>query len=226
MCTHPKTVSCPEDLTPLFLDAEKQMGDFFSKIEHTPEHGTLTISGERYILARAATFSVELRKLLEREYGRVAAEMLAYNLGRVAGIKDAEFFKDKLDLAQGVMALCAGPVHFAYSGWAYVNILPESSPSSDEDFYLVYDHPYSFEAEAYKNEGIEAERPVCYMNAGYSSGWCQVAFGVELMAREITCRANGDERCLFVMGHRSNFFDYIADAEERYGKLDLTASDD
>ncbi|WP_078488122.1 V4R domain-containing protein [Solemya velesiana gill symbiont] len=220
MCNKPKTVSCPEPFEPLFLEAEKQMEGFFSSLERKPETGTLTISGERYILARAATFSVQLRKILEEEYGRIAAEKLAYSLGRAAGIKDAEFFMEKLMLERGPAALSAGPVHFAFVGWAYVDIFPESAPTTDENYYLIYDHPYSFEADAYMREKIETDRPVCLMNAGYSSGWCQVAFGVELAAREITCRANGDDQCIFVMGHTSRIHEYVVEAQERYGKLD------
>jgi son of sevenless-like protein len=220
MCNKPNTVACPESFEPLFLEAEQQMKTFFSGINSEPETGTLSISGERYILARAATFSVELRKLLEEQYGRIAAEKLAYNLGRAAGIKDAEFFMKKLQLERGPQALSAGPVHFAFVGWAYVDIFPESNPTTDENYYLIYDHPYSFEAEAFQREGIQTERPVCQMNAGYSSGWCQTAFGIELEAREICCRASGDDQCIFVMGHQSKIHDYVIDAQERYGKLD------
>jgi signal transduction histidine kinase/CheY-like chemotaxis protein/HPt (histidine-containing phosphotransfer) domain-containing protein len=37
------------------------------------------------------------------------------------------------------------------------------------------------------------------MNAGYSSGWCEESFGLELTAAEVLCRACGDETCSFVM---------------------------
>src|SRR5262249_42357379 len=66
-------------------------------------------------------------------------------------------------------------------------------------FYLLYDHPYSFEAEAWVRAGKESAFPVCIMNAGYSSGWCDESFGVRLVASELTCRARGDPCCRFVM---------------------------
>jgi son of sevenless-like protein len=213
----PRYVSCPAEFVPLFLGAEKQMEGFFSNLERSPETGTISISGERYILARAATFSVQFKKILETEYGRIAAEKLAYSLGRAAGIKDAEFFMERLALERGPSALSAGPVHFAFVGWAYVDIFPESAPTTDENYYLIYDHPYSFEADSYMREGISMDRPVCHMNAGYSSGWCQVAFGVELAAKEISCRARGDNRCLFVMAHPSRLNDRIVLAMEKHG---------
>jgi len=212
-----KNVRCPDAFAPLFSQAEDNMRGFFQKMQYAPDQGEITIHGERYILARAATLSVQLRKILEEEYGRLAAEKIAYNLGRAAGTKDAEFFMEKLPLAQGPEALSAGPLHFAHTGWAFVDILEESAPSQDEDYFLLYDHPYSFEADSYINEKIVTSRPVCQMNAGYSSGWCQVAFGVELVAKEICCRAKGDDKCRFVMAHPTKINQYTVAMKEKYG---------
>jgi len=215
--TKPKYVKCPESLEPLFVRAEENMATFFKGLNQVPENGEITISGERYVLARAVTFSVQLKEILEQEYGRLAAEKIAYNLGRAAGTKDAEFFMKKLSLEQGPAALSAGPVHFAYVGWAFVDIFPESAPTTDENYLLIYDHPYSFEANSFIHEGNEVDRPVCHMNAGYSSGWCQVAFGVDLRAKEISCRARGDEKCLFVMAHPSKINERVVEMKEKYG---------
>jgi signal transduction histidine kinase/ActR/RegA family two-component response regulator len=57
------------------------------------------------------------------------------------------------------------------------------------------------------------------MNAGYSSGWCEESFGVQLVASEILCRAKGDQSCRFVMAHPSRIEEYV----ERYiaGKPEL-----
>ncbi len=132
-------------------------------------------------------------------------------------MQDAEFFIKKLGLEKGPSALSAGPVHFALIGWAFVDIFPESKPSTDENFYLIYEHPFSFEADSFIKAGIKSESPVCHMNCGYSSGWCQVAFGVELAAKEISCRARGDEKCIMVMGHPSRINQYVVEAKEKFG---------
>lgn len=217
MCeSKPKYVKCPETFEPLFVQAEKEMASFFSELKREPENGTISIQGERYILARATTFSVQLKVILEKEYGRLAAERIAYDLGRAAGTQDAEFFIDKFGLEKGPVALSAGPVHFAFAGWAFVDIFPESKPTSDENYFLIYDHPYSFEANSYITEKKMMERPVCHMSAGYSSGWCQVAFGVDLAAKEISCRARGDDRCIFVMAPPDRINDYVVEMKEEY----------
>jgi signal transduction histidine kinase len=68
-----------------------------------------------------------------------------------------------------------------------------------DDFLLIYEHPYSFEAASFVRAGRRSDGPVCIMNSGYSSGWCQESFGVELTALEVKCRARGDDGCFFVM---------------------------
>ena len=104
-----------------------------------------------------------------------------------------------MNVKEPIDKLSAGPVHFAYTGWAFVDILPESNPSPDENFFLKYHHPYSFEADSWINSGRSTNKPVCIMNSGYSSGWCEESYGIELTAVEITCKACGDDNCTFIM---------------------------
>jgi PAS domain S-box-containing protein len=104
-----------------------------------------------------------------------------------------------MNLTDPIAKLAAGPVHFAYTGWAFVDILPESKPSADENFYLIYHHPYSFEADSWLRAKEISDTPVCIMNAGYSSGWCEESFGLPLTAVEVTCKARGDKNCTFIM---------------------------
>ena len=107
-----------------------------------------------------------------------------------------------MKLLDPVSRLAAGPVHFAYTGWASVEILPESVMGDDVDtFRLVYDHRASFESDAWWRAGERRDFPVCIMNAGYSSGWCEASFGMELVATEVLCRARGDGTCRFVLAH-------------------------
>ena len=104
-----------------------------------------------------------------------------------------------MNLTDPIARMSAGPVHFSHAGWAFVEILPESRPSPDDECCLVYDHPYSFESDAWVRNDRQSEVPVCIMNAGYSSGWCEESFGPKLVAAEILCRAKGDDTCRFVM---------------------------
>jgi len=214
----PQLVKCPEPLEPLFVAAEDAMAQFFGDLQRHPEKGEITISSVRYLLVRAASMSIQFRKELSSIYGLRTANQIIYNFGRACGVQDALMFHERLGLTEPVTKLAAGPVHFAHVGWAFVDIFPESAPSPDENYFLVYAHPFSFEANSYVETHTPSQDPVCFMNAGYSAGWCEVSFGVELAAKEITCRARGDAQCIFVMSPPKKLPTYVKEYTAKYGK--------
>ncbi len=200
------TVHVPPELEPLFATAQEFVGAYFRTLHADPSRGTIEIGGQRYILVRAASMSVEFYATIMQLYrdqgeaeARAVARGLLYDLAHAIGAADARAFHRDRDLRDPLAKLSAGPVHFAYTGWAHVAILPESRPTADEHFLLVYDHPYSFEAHAWDAAGKTVDFPVCAMNAGYSAGWCTESFGIALVAVEICCKAMGDATCRFVM---------------------------
>lgn len=213
----PKVVRCPEPFAPLFVEAEQIMGGFFADLERHPEKGHISVSGDRYLLMRAESLSFELHDELRKTFGDVGARQIRYKIARALGIRDARMFHKRLKVSDPNMKLALGPVHFAHVGWAFVDIFPESRPATDDSYFLTYSHPYSFEADSYLDQGVKSKHPVCYMNAGYSSGWCEVSYGIELKAEEITCRATGHEQCVFVMAPPKTFDGYVRQYREKYG---------
>lgn len=200
------TVKVPEAIKPLFDKAQVTVEKFFQDLCSEPSKGTIEIGDERYLLVRAASLSFNFRETIKNLYadrGEKEAELIGKNflfdIAHVIGINDAKVFHQKMNLTDPIAKLSAGPVHFAYSGWAFVEIFPESNPVADDSYYLIYSHPYSFEADSWIKSGKKSESPVCIMNSGYSSGWCEESFGIPLTAVEITCRAKGDEKCTFIM---------------------------
>ena len=202
----PATVKVPAPFAPLFRSAEQFVARYFADRVEDPAHGTLSIAGERYILVRAASMSVEFFDLVTSLYedkgteiSRSLAGNLLYDVANAIGKADARAFHERMGLSDPIARLSAGPVHFSYSGWAFVDISGESRPSPDENCFLLYDHPFSFESDAWKRHDRRSDFPVCVMSAGYSSGWCSESFGIPLVAVEIACTARGDEHCRFVM---------------------------
>ena len=203
-----KTVKVPDEFHKIFARAQEVVGAYFSTKVEDAARGMIDIGGQRYILIRAASMSVEffeIAKLLYADKSEEEALSLArgllFDLAHAIGGADAKIFAQKMNLEDPIAKLSAGPVHFAHSGWAFVDILPESNPTPDADYFLIYDHPYSFEAHAWLAVGKKTDFPVCVMNAGYSSGWCEESFGVPLVAAEILCQAKGDSHCRFIMAH-------------------------
>ncbi len=211
------TVSVPEPLTSFFLNAQEYVERYFQNRDENPENGLIEISGERYILVRAASMSKEFFDLvtsLYRDRGKKEARGVAssflFDMAHGIGKADAKSFYSKMGVTSPIDKLSAGPIHFAYTGWAFVEISPASNPTPDEDYYLIYDHPFSFEADAWMKSDKDTAFPVCIMNAGYSSGWCEESFGIPLVAAEIECRAKGDEHCRFIMAPPSKIEQYIS----------------
>ncbi|MEP7345786.1 MAG: ATP-binding protein [Gemmatimonadaceae bacterium] len=212
-----RTVSVPEPFHEIFLRAQEYVARYFSDRVDDPTRGSITIAGERYILVRAASMSVEFFELVTSLYSdkgteaaRAVAKNLLFDVAHAIGKADAKVFHTRMGVTDPVERLSAGPVHFAYAGWANVLIHPESRPSPSEDFYMLYDHPYSFEADAWLKRGARVDFPVCVMNSGYSSGWGEDCFGFPLVAAEVECRAMGDEHCRFVMATPSRIEQRIA----------------
>lgn len=201
-----RTISVPPELEALFSESERRVAEFFSDHRWDPTQGRIEIAGSRYILIRGATLSVEFFQLIRSLYGtdRVAeADLFSsnslYDIGHSLGKGDARRFQEKTALSSPISKLSAGPIHLSHAGWAYVNILPESSPTPDENFVLYYKHDHSFESDAWLEAQEQSENPVCVMNAGYSAGWCEHSFGIQLEVQEISCRCCGHDSCFFIM---------------------------
>jgi two-component system cell cycle sensor histidine kinase/response regulator CckA len=155
----------------------------------------------------------------EDEEAVAVAHALLFDVAHAMGIADARTFAERMHVTDPIARLSAGPVHFAHAGWAFVDISAESNPSPDQDYYLLYDHPYSFESDSWLNAKKTTDHPVCVMNAGYSSGWCEHSFGLPLVAAEILCRAKGDQACRFIMAPPGRIDDHIARYAEQHSEL-------
>jgi two-component system, cell cycle sensor histidine kinase and response regulator CckA len=201
-----KTVRCPPPFEDLFVEAEKYVSKYFGTREDIPETGSIIIGGERYFLVRAASMSVHFVDFVKNMYPVLneresieAATKVLFDIANNIGGNDAKAFHQATGVTDPIAKLSTGPVHFAHSGWAFVDISAESNPTPDNDYFLLYDHPQSFESDSWIQLRGKTDFCTCVMNAGYSSGWCSESFSIDLIAREILCRAKGDPCCRFIM---------------------------
>jgi len=214
--TSDKTVKVPSNFQGIFDEAEEVVGQYFKGFSTDPSKGIIEINDERYVLLRASSLSVGFLNVIrnlyadkgEQEAFQIGKNLL-FDIAHVIGLEDAREFHLSMNLKDPISKLAAGPVHFAYAGWANVDILPESNPTPDDNFYLKYHHPTSFEADSWIKSGVKSEFPVCIMNSGYSSGWCEESFGIPLTAVEITCRGKGDGNCTFIMAPPHKINEYL-----------------
>jgi two-component system cell cycle sensor histidine kinase/response regulator CckA len=201
-----RAAKVPQEVETEFAAAERYVAEYFSRREERPEKGTITIGGERYVLVRAASLSYHFWTFIRSLYPQLSedealdsAARILFDIAHGIGKADARRFHHVMGVTDPVARLSSGPIHFAYTGWAFVELLAGTRLVADDDYLVVYDHPQSFESDTWLAEGHESARPVCWMNAGYSSGWCEESFRIPLTAREILCRARGDDCCRFIM---------------------------
>lgn len=194
------------EFEPLLVAAQAHVQNYFDDRTESVSDGTIKIGGQRYILVRGASLSVDLFELMMERYkdaGRDEAVDVArsflFDIAHTIGKMDARSFHKRMGVQDPMEKHSIGPLHFAHSGWASVEIQPESHLTPDENFVLVADHLNSFEAEAWIKAGRRPDFPVCVMSAGYAAGWCEGSFDVPLQAIEVTCKARGDETCRFVV---------------------------
>jgi two-component sensor histidine kinase/predicted hydrocarbon binding protein len=220
--TTKKTVKTPNAIAPIFDEASEIVKKYFQTFNADPSLSKIEVNGQRYVLMRAESLANDFFKNILNLYAdrpkpeaiKIGRNLL-FDLAHLIGIEDAKNFHKKMKLKDPLSKLSAGPIHFAYTGWAFVDILPESKPSPDENFYLKYNHPYSFESDSWIKSKEKTDFPVCSMNAGYSSGWCEESFGIELTSVEITCRAKGDKNCTFIMAPPHKIGDYLTKEEQK-----------
>ena len=195
----PTTVRVPAPFEGLFDQAEGYVRARFEKLTRAPEQGTIHVGDERYVLVRGESLTTGFLEVMRDLIGEEEAFKFWYRMARVIGREDCRAFCKERGLVDGASRLSIGPVHFAYSGWARVEIDDRSAPAPDDSYYLEYTHPNTFESEAWKHVGKVSKVPVCVFSAGYSAGWCSEAFGLEVHAREVRCTAAGAHECRFVM---------------------------
>lgn len=218
------TVQVPPDFQPIFDQAMEHVDDYFHALQFKPENGVIQADSERYILVRSSSLACDFFRYLQQLYSDRDAvtafqtgQDFLFDIGHVLGIEDAKRYSHKMNLHNPIEKLSAGPVHFAYAGWGFVEIHSDSQPEPNDNFVLKYSHPNSFEADSWLSQEEQSDFPVCIMNAAYSSGWCEESFGLPLTAYEINCRAQGDASCDFVMAPPHKIHQYLPQEQLKRG---------
>lgn len=192
-------VRVPPPLAPAFEFAQALVRREFAAIAPRPDDGTIHIGDERYLLLRAESLYLGWYTAMRNVFGAEAATGFIYSTAREIGRNDCTAFSTKLGLTDSIARLAAGPVHFAHAGWAFVEILADSTPTADAAYFLHYTHPNTFESEVLRARGLTTDTCACQFSAGYSAGWCSAAFSLDVHARELRCIARGDTTCEFIM---------------------------
>ncbi|MCD6560202.1 MAG: GHKL domain-containing protein [Deltaproteobacteria bacterium] len=210
------TTKVPDRNYQLFLKGQQRVIKYFEDMVIKPEQGIIRFSGEQYILVRAACMSIGFYDMVKSIYkdrgdkeAREVTISLLYDIAHAIGKMDAKSFHSTMNLVDPMDKLSVSATNYACLGWGSPVIRPESNLTPDENYLMVLDFAFSFEASSWIKQGKKTDFPVCIMATGYSSGWCEESFDIPLVTIEIQCRAMGDETCRFIMAPPSKIEEYI-----------------
>jgi len=197
-----RAAEVPPEMLDVFEKSKDTVKKYFDTLATIPARGRVDVDKDRFILASTDSLSMVLRNVLSEIYGEHGSDQLLYSFGKAVGRTEARNFFARFDLKTPMEKFGFGPTYFSFSGWAFVNLLYPSNPVPNENFLLVFSNQHSFEAEGYVREAAQTDKPICHINAGYLTGWCEASFEIPLETRELFCSAKGEGFDLFLMTHR------------------------
>jgi len=103
------TVRVPAPFEAPFLRAQEYVERYFANRVEQPDTATISIAGERYVLLRAASLSVEFVELVMKLYAdrgseqaRSVANNLLFDLAHALGKADARCFQEKMKVSEPI----------------------------------------------------------------------------------------------------------------------------
>lgn len=215
-----KTFSSPElGAEEIDKRAEQELNSFFID----PTSATVEMASERCVLLRGDSLSYGFYDLVKglfgstksSKYGPTMTDQFVckflFDLGRTIGISNLNWFSERISIGTNpIDRALALPVNMAYFGWCDLvfksGLSAKEIQKSKDNFKIQCDVYNSFEASSWiKNKGKDdSSNLVCYMHAGYITGWFEASFKTSIIAIETQCRAQGHKHCSFTIGHRNN----------------------
>ena len=157
--------------------------------------GRLSLQGRRLVLHDLHAFAQFRRDLLDM-VGLADGRRILTPFGYFWGQADAAAMKRLFTWDNLEEWLKAGPRLHTLQGVARTVIRSLSVDPAGSRFRMELAWHGSGEAEEHLAEVGPADHPVCWMLAGYASGYASFCTGTEVYFIERACRARGDRVCL------------------------------
>ncbi|MFC3884008.1 XylR N-terminal domain-containing protein [Bacillus songklensis] len=166
----------------------------------TKRNGEYYADGERVVLLSISAMGT-LKEDIAKNIGKERLKGFFIRHGKELGENDARkaltmnFSTTKESIEQG-------PVMHMLKGHANVEVTYLKSDKTDDEskwsLHMEGNWFHSFEAEEYVNRYGTANEPVCNTLVGYASGYLSVISNQQVIVREITCEAKGDNCCSWI----------------------------
>lgn len=172
--------------------------ELLSGLEFDAATGALRLNGERVTLQLAEADRI-LRRELVRLLGEDEARVFLLRRGFRMGLNDAAFVSRSWPMLDRGDAFTAGTRLHQFSGVVRVETMHNDFDFARGRFSAEFLWHNSIEAEAGDEPPRLSDRPVCWQQLGYASGYASHFFGSLVVYKETECAAQG-HRCCRVVG--------------------------
>lgn len=174
--------------------------NIFSSKSLTKQNGAYHMDGERVVLLSISAIGT-LKEDIESNIGKERLKGFLIRHGKELGSNDAHkaLTMNFLNVQESIQH---GTVMHTLKGHARVETtylkIAANRNGAGLSIHMEGNWLHSYEAEEYVNRYGLAEEPVCNTLVGYASGYLSVISKQQVIVKEMTCKAKGDECCRWV----------------------------
>ncbi len=189
--------------------------DFRELLEFKPEEGTITLKDNRMVLFHVIALDFMKDELIRSLGGDLARGVLT-RLGYRCGYHDAMMVASTY--GKEIRFIGLGAIMQKWRGIGKVSFEEEQIFCLETgDYRLKGRWENSPEAEYYIDRYGKSKHPVCWISAGYASGFVSGFTGLDIICIESKCMGQGDPYCGWEMRAVKNWGE-LADKHLRYYK--------
>ncbi|MBN0986972.1 sigma 54-interacting transcriptional regulator [Amphritea pacifica] len=167
------------------------------KLRFESDDGEIWLNNNRMLLLHSKALA-EIRKSLFDSLDPIQAQSILVRMGFTSGQLDAELALRLLGTDDNYDVFEIGPALHGLEGMVKAQITESVIDWEKGSFYGKVDFTNSIEAEVHLETMGVSDSPVCWMLAGYASGYSSTFFKRFIVFRETQCVGKGDSKCVLV----------------------------
>ncbi len=178
-------------------DDSPDIDDLTNSLRFSPNEGRIWFENDRMALLHLSTFG-SIRQSLIEKLGVKHTRGLLTRMGYGGGVKDAAVARKLRPNSSFRDAFLVGPQLHNLHGMVSVQPIRLEGDTETGFFYGEWIWTWCCDAESHLDVIGPSDKPVCWMQLGYASGYTSAFVGGRVIYREVECRAKGDPHCRII----------------------------
>ncbi|WP_197706419.1 sigma-54-dependent Fis family transcriptional regulator [Magnetospirillum sp. 15-1] len=174
-----------------------EISDLVSCLRFAPGDGRIWFDSERMNLIHVTTLGA-MRDTLIDKVGEDTARGLITRMGYASGVRDAALARKVRQNGSFRDAFLVGPQLHTLHGMVAVQPVHLEWNTEESSFYGEWIWSWSCDAEHHLAHFGVSDRPTCWLQLGYATGFTSAFTGCRVIYREVQCRAMGHPHCRIV----------------------------